>query len=150
MSVLAKCVKTRQLIREHIPGANILRRIYLFFDVAWASVLYGGAIDDYFHYRFYLRKHADRKNFIVWRKRRRIINLCNAIEDRDIFNLKPRFYKVFSSYLGREWLDLTQATLEEFAAFVSLHPRFFVKPVQGAFGIGARIQTISEEIYKVL
>jgi len=121
MGLIDKHKKIRILISTYLPTLNPVKRFFIYTDVIWASLFYGGAVDDYFYYQFYYRKHADRKNFIVWRKRRKIINICNKKADRQVFNMKPLFHKTFSSYLGRDWLDMTEASITEFEAFVSRH-----------------------------
>lgn len=139
-SVRGRIKKIRLYIRDYMPEANFLLRLVMFLDVIWASWFYGGAIDDYFRYHFFLRSHADRKNFIVWRKRKRIINTCNKKEDRDIFNAKPRFNKTFAAFVGRDWLNTAECSFDDFASFISRNKRFFVKPVAGSFGWGVRVQ----------
>lgn len=122
-----------------MPGINVIRRYRIFCDVVWASLLYGGSIDDYFLYDFYYRSHASRKRFNVWRKRRRIINICNQKESRIIFNSKALFNKTFTAFINRDWLNTKECSSAEFAAFAAKHRRFFAKPVIGSFGAGARI-----------
>ena len=137
--VRGRVKKTGRLIAEHMPDAGRFLSLIIFIDVVWATILYGGAIDDYFYYNFYQRRHSARKNFNTWRKRKQIINACNDREDREIFNDKSRFNETFSLYLGREWLDLSRCSYRDFAAFVRSNPRFIVKPPVGSFGQGVRL-----------
>lgn len=142
--IRGRAEKIKAYIREYMPEANFLLRLVIFLDVIWASWFYGGAIDDYFRYNFFLRSHADRKNFIVWRKRKRIINSCNKKEDRDIFNIKSRFNEIFAAFVGRDWLNTAECSFEDFASFLSRNERFFVKPVAGSFGLGVRVQDTAD------
>ncbi len=143
-SVKGRVEKIKAYIRDYMPEANSFIKFVIFLDVVWACEFYGGAIDDYFRYHFFLRSHADRKNFIVWKKRKRIINTCNHKEDRDIFNTKSRFNKTFAAFVGREWLNTMECSFEDFAAFISRNKRFFVKPVAGSFGWGVRVQEVTD------
>jgi len=144
-SITARIKKINGYIKDFMPDAGFLRRLFIFLDVILASMYYGGAIDDYYNYNFFLRSHAGRKNFIVWRKRKRIINTCNNKEDRDIFNAKPRFNKTFAAFVGREWLNTAECSYDDFASFVSKNKRFFVKPVAGSFGRGVRVQEAADD-----
>ena len=92
--------KIKAYIRDYLPKANFFQRLLVFFDAIWTCKYYGCSIDDYFRYQFFQRRHFSRKDFIVWRQRKRIINTCNKVEDRDIFISKPRFNKLFQNYLG--------------------------------------------------
>lgn len=133
-----------------MPKAGVISRIYIFLDVVWATFLYGGAIDDYFLYNFYQRSHAGRRLFNVWRKRRRIINICNRKEDRVIFNNKAMFNSFFAAFIQRDWLNTQECSFAEFADFAGRHPRFFAKPVVGSFGAGARIVDSAAEDLQAL
>ena len=128
-----------------MPGINLFHRFHIFFDVVWASLLYGGSIDDYFLYDFYYRSHASRRRFNVWRKRRRIINICNQKEGRIIFNSKALFNETFAAFVNRDWLNTRECSFAEFAAFASKHQQFFVKPVIGSFGTGTGIVDTAEQ-----
>lgn len=143
-SLLGRLRKIKAYTRDYLPKARFVQRLLVFFDSLWTCKYYGCSIDDYFRYQFFYRRHSSRKDFIVWRQRKRIINTCNKTEDRDIFISKPRFNKLFDSFLGRDWLDVEACCYEDFAAFVARNKRFFVKPVAGSFGWGVRIHEVGD------
>ncbi|GEN30139.1 hypothetical protein CQU01_03770 [Cerasibacillus quisquiliarum] len=118
---------------------NIFQKVRILCDLGLSILIYGSGINDYFQYQFYKRKHIDRKTFIVHRKRMRIVKTFNDVNDRKIFDSKPEFNKKYSSYIQRDWLDISNSTFEEFENFVSKHNKFIVKPVAGSHGKGIRI-----------
>lgn len=138
-SIGRRLKKINAYIRDYMTQADSFQSMMILFDSIWTCGYYGCSIDDYFRYYFFYRRHASRKDFILWRQRKRIINTCNKVEDRDIFIAKPRFNKIFDNYVGRDWLDMEDCSYEEFSAFVTRNKRFFVKPVAGSFGWGVRI-----------
>ena len=144
INIQEKVAKIRGYIQERIPEAGRLQGLFIFWDVVWSSWVYGGAIDDYFHYNFFKRNHAGRKDFFLWRKRKKTINICNNKQDRDVFNNKARFNKAFYGFIGREWLDTTKCSLADFLSFAEKNSRFFVKPLVGSFGHGARLVELSD------
>src|SRR5699024_2002682 len=83
--------------------------------------------------------------FIVHRKRMRIVNTCNDLQDREIFNHKSQFNEIFTDYIGRDWRDLNQCTYEEFYEFTEKHNKFIVKPTEGSHGKNIYFQTIDKE-----
>lgn len=123
---------------------NIFQKTKIIFDLGLSIIIYGSGINDYFQYQFYKRKHIDRKTFIVHRKRMKIVNTFNDQEDRKILDSKPAFNKKYSSFINRDWLEISTASLEEFSNFAEKHQRFIVKPADGSHGKGIRIEDISK------
>lgn len=126
------------------PPLHPVKKIFLMLDFLVAIPVYGLGINDYLQYEFYKKRHADRKNFIVYRKRMRIVRLFNRPEDKAVFDSKQRFNAVFNDYIGRHWLDIRQAGLEEFIGFSETVKRFMVKPAEGSHGKGIRIMESHE------
>lgn len=128
---------------------NLFQKSIILFDMGISMVIYGSGINDYFQYQFYKRKHIDRKSFIVHRKRMRIVNHFNNSNGKALFDSKPDFNTKYTDFIGRDWLDISNSTFEEFKAFVKKHPRFIEKPVDGSHGKGIRIIDLNQENIKV-
>ena len=135
------------MLNEYVDhDLNMLQKTLVLIDLAVSIVIYGVGITDYFQYQFYKRRHLDRKDFIVHRKRMWLVRTFNNKEDRLIFDDKARFNSVFNNYLHRRWLNISNCTFEEFKDFVAEESKFMVKPLQGSHGIGIRIVDIGDYI----
>lgn len=154
--IIKKIRKIKSLMSNCISTSiNPIKKLLIYIDFAWSIIFYGVNIDEYFQYQFYKRRHADRKNFIVYRKRMRIVRTCNDKNDRNIFDFKPKFNKLFNKYLGRDWLFMDECSFGEFTNFISKNKKIFVKPVDSFYGLGVRIQNVNQndnlrELYEQL
>lgn len=104
----------------------------------------GFSCTDYFVFEFYNKESAVRETFmgndLVKGFRQRVYVACsNDSKYRHCFRLKSKFNQTFAKYVNRDWVDATTCTFEEFAAFLEKHEKFFVKPVGGTGGVGARV-----------
>lgn len=130
------------------PDLKGVNKVFITFDFLSSVIIYGAGVNDYLHYKFYKRKHSDRKNFIVYKKRMRIVNAFNNKVDRDIFDSKEKFNKTFSNYIGRRWLSTNNMTFDDFEDFSKSVLKFIVKPVAGSHGKGLRIISMEEQLNK--
>lgn len=135
-----RAYKIKKLLEDHFLGdLNLSKKVIILIDLAFSIIIYGCGITDFFQYQFYKRKHRERKDFIVHRKRMWLVKHLNDKNDRKIFDQKPVFNKLFNDYLGREWLDITTSSFDDFYKFTNKFNKFLVKPVSGSHGIGIRI-----------
>lgn len=136
------------------PNLSILKRIEIIVDFCMCVILYGAGINDYFQYNFYKRRHADRKNFIVGRKWKKIIKICNYKIKQEEFDNKCKFNKEYSEYLGRRWLDMDVCNYEEFRSFMDKHHQVLSKIKNGSGGNGINLINYEKEklpdLYKTL
>lgn len=112
-------------------------KLGLMSDVFWERLRYGTEIQDYFQYEFYNYKSRERRKYMTFSKLRYTMNVCNDPSKRELFDDKALFNKTFADYLFRDWLDVTEASYEEFSAFIKKHPTFFAKARSGMFGKNA-------------
>ena len=97
---------------------------------------------DYFVFEFYNKEPSVRETFMGNSRtgfRQRVFKACNQDPKRHCLRLKSKFNQTFAKYVNRDWVDATTCTFEEFAAFLEKHEKFFVKPVGGTGGVGARV-----------
>src|SRR5699024_9795604 len=139
--------KVKRMMDDHTePNLNILQKVKIITDLGISILIYGSGINDYFQYQFYKRKHVDRKKFVVYRKRMRIVNTFNDPEDRKVLDIKPLFNKKYNAFIQRDWLDISNSTYNEFKDFTNRNNKFIVKPIDGSHGKGIRIIDISKII----
>ncbi|MFS0645396.1 sugar-transfer associated ATP-grasp domain-containing protein [Siminovitchia sp. 179-K 8D1 HS] len=121
------------------PKLNWFIKASITLDFLTTVLLYGAGVNDYFQYKLYKRRHSARKDFVVYKKRMKIVKTFNDESDRNIFNSKERFNKVFKDYIGREWLSVKDSNLALFEEFTERVPKFIVKPNEGSHGKGIRV-----------
>ncbi|MBR6473487.1 MAG: hypothetical protein IKS99_07185 [Firmicutes bacterium] len=104
---------------------------------------------DYFDYFFYLKEFNVRKTFLSNDGYRKYIaRVC--LKNLMLFKNKARFDEFFADEVGRDNLDATNCSFEDFKAFTERNPQIFVKPVEGTGGEGAAvIDTTGRDIREV-
>ena len=145
-------IKKFRLLMENFvaPNLNLLKKIGIILDFCICVVLYGAGINDYFQYNFYRRKHSDRKNFIVGRKWKKIIRVCNKKINQKEFDDKCKFNYIYSEYLGREWLDMDSCEFDAFDEFMKKHSVAISKIKNGSGGNGINIIKYEKEDNEIL
>ena len=95
-------------------------------------------VREYFYFQFYQRTREVGDTFLTTRRRDCFVHRigddetgnCTAPGNKILFNM------LFGEFLGREWLNPTAVTPEEFAAFVKKHGRVLIKPAGDGCGHG--------------
>lgn len=119
----------------HNPSARV--KIWLAFDYIGAYICHGASFNDYFGYRFNTLSRVGRKEYVTLRRTRKIQRICNNPEAIDNFRDKVKFNTLYSNYLGRKWIDVNKASLDEFRQFLDdVGDVVFIKDVNGLCGIG--------------
>lgn len=110
-----------------------------FMDWMIAFFIHGASINDYFAYRFFYLRHSGRKEFITFRRHKKIQAICNpTLMDRELCRDKACFNRHFSAYLGRNWLDVSTCTFQEFCNFFKNYEVVFLKDISSFRGIGIK------------
>ena len=89
---------------------------------------------DYTLFGMYDMNDEQRSNLITRTKNQQYIDALNPKEDRHFFENKIEFLEIFSKEIGREYLDLTNATYDDFEAFFQKHGQMIAKPEAGLWG----------------
>lgn len=138
--------KIKRMMNDFIEQElNIFQKTKIVVDLGLSILIYGSGINDYFQYQFYKRKHIDRKSFVVYRKRMRIVHTFNDAKDRQVLDLKPLFNEKYAAYIQRDWLDILNTSFEEFSEFTKRNIKFIVKPTDGSHGKGIRVVEVTKE-----
>ena len=114
-------------------------------DFLLEKIRYKTKMSDYIQYEYYKKPNYLRREFIDENRREIIHRIMNDPKDCELFNNKTEFNRVFTKYLGRDWFDTQNDTFENFRLFVEKHKKFFVKPAEGWFGIGAGICNVEDD-----
>ena len=120
-------------------------RFILFFDMIYCSFKYLAGYTDYFLFYFEELTNKERKTYITGGVNARYINHLNDKEYYKYFRDKVLFNETFKEYLNRGYLDLRNATLDEFEQFVKKHPVIIVKPIDNTGGFNVEKYTIDKK-----
>ncbi len=121
------------------PDLTLWKKIGINLDYFLETKLHGIQLIDYLQYGFYWKSKPERRKFVCRGEARKILRECNDDALFHVFDRKAEFNEMFSAYLGREWLDVTSCSFDEFQHFIQRHHKVFVKPEEGSYGIGAGI-----------
>ena len=121
----------------HVGECKRFKKFVYFLDYLRAYILHGASFNDYFGYQFYRLNNRGRKQYITLKRTRKLQKLVNNPAALNNFRNKVIFNTIFSSYLGRKWLDVSKSSFSEFSNFIdSLNSDVFIKDVNGLCGIG--------------
>ena len=140
-SYLGKIKRFDQTIKDGqkagLPAdMSILRKTGLFLDFMGEYLFHGAYLLDYIQYGFYWKNRRERDRYVVHGKLLEMMKICNSPAHRYIFDQKPEFDKAFQEFLQRDFLNMPDATEEDFRNFISGKEHFFTKQPDGMFGTG--------------
>lgn len=114
----------------HIPRAVILA------DMVQCSVRYYAGYYDYHEWDYHLMNHRERKTYLTRPQAHQLVLHYNDRAFSHLFMNKVEFNRRFADYVGRDWVDLRETSVEQFADFVAAHPRLFAKDPENLGGYG--------------
>jgi len=117
---------------------------FVLIDMIWCALRYGAGYSDYRIFGFAGKSAALRKTYVTRGINNQLIKKLNRREDYEKFENKVLFNKTFKDYVGRDWIFLKDATLPEFAEFISRHKVIMVKPIDNLCGHGIEKVEIAE------
>lgn len=112
--------------------------IWLFFDIIYCGFRYGAGHSDYRLCEFYNLTPPQRATYVTRGINNQLVRklndpeACAQLEDKTCFN------RLFAAQIGRDWLDLSSASFEEFEAFMKNRESIIAKPVAATCGVGVR------------
>lgn len=117
-------------------------RISVMLDVIRCGFVYGAGFNDYLLCEFYNLTKEQRATYVTRSVNNRLVSLLNDREYYHFFDNKSEFYQKFGPYLGRQWMDFSKATQEDFEQFMEHRDVIMVKPESESGGKGV------EKLYK--
>ena len=132
-----KIARFNETINSEIsPDLSAWQRFGIFCDFVGEYLFHGAYLNDYCQYDFYYKNRRERDNYIVFDKWMQIKNVCNDPDKVAIMDDKFLFNEAYKKFLGRDYLDINTATLEDFVQFLEGKEAIFVKEYDGTCGIG--------------
>ena len=104
-------------------------KVLLLIDILYCAFKYGVGYQDYRVFGFASLKRKDRLTFMTMNHNLHLAKTINDPEKRKIFSDKTLFFKNFSDYTKRNWLDLRKSNIADLERFIENKSEVFVKPV---------------------
>lgn len=147
MSPLSYIRRFRDLQKTYTGSPSNFAFLFYLADYILSFVIHGASFFDYFAYDFYKSRNKRKKDFITYRRHKKIQKICNP--DRNeilICRDKRAFNNRFSPYIQRKWLDVDKSTYEQFHNFINTSKgKIFIKGADGFCGNDVRSE-IKENI----
>ena len=128
--------------RAMIKTANMLHkktgngRIRLLCDMVKCAAKYNAGYIDYKIAEMYRLNEAQRRTQITRGISNSIVARMNDKKFWHFFDNKTEFNELFRDQVKRDWINLTTATKEQFAAFLEGRGDIICKPIDGSSGQG--------------
>lgn len=119
-------------------------KLAILLDMAWCTLRYGSGYYDYEIFAFYNLTAAQRKTYVTRFISKKFNMFMNDVNYCHLFDNKDEFYALFSEFTGRSYLDMSKASKEDLAAFVSGKDQIFCKLRDKTCGIGCERLNISD------
>lgn len=111
-------------------------RILLFLDMVWCGFRYGAGYRDYDLNEWWTLNRKQRKTYITRGINNTLVKKLNDSAYYHILDNKVDFNEYFADCLGRKWINLANASFEDFEAFYSEVDTVIAKPLNGTCGQG--------------
>ncbi len=111
-------------------------RIIIFIDMIYCSIKYLAGYMDYLVFNFEDLTQKQRSTFITRGVNNAYIKKMNQSAYYEKFNNKILFNQIFKKYIKRDFLNLQEATVEDFTQFIEKHHVIIVKPIDLQCGKG--------------
>ena len=105
-------------------------------DVVRCGIKYGAGFNDYLLCEFYNLTDAQRATYITRSVNNNLVRILNNRDYYHFFDNKAEFYTTFAKYIGRQWLDFSKASKEDFKKFMETRDAVMVKPGSSSGGFG--------------
>lgn len=106
----------------------------ILWDMALCAFRHQAGYHDYTIFGMYDMTEEQRKNILTRGKNRQYIEALNDPNDRHYFENKSEFLNLFAKESGRDFLDISNATFDDFNAFFQKHGQMIAKPEAGLAG----------------
>ena len=122
----------REQMKAQYSGARLFG---VWASMFWCVLRHGASPAEYARLDFDRKSDRERARYFTMFRFERFIKKANT-GDKRVFIDKTAFNRRFSGYLGRDWLDVSKASFEEFADFVRAHGQVMIKATSLSCGKG--------------
>ena len=118
---------------------------FIILDMIYCGIVYQAGYYDYQEFEFYNLNRAERETYLTRGKNNEIVRLFNDKNYFHSFENKVEFNKIFSKFLKRDWMFLSN-NVDEFVMFFKSHNNIIVKPIDSTGGNGVEKYTYTNEV----
>lgn len=122
-----------------------VNKIHIFFDMCFCILKYNIGYLDYRIFGFVDKNAEQRKTYMTYNHN---IALFKMVDDKDLSYLlkdKLAFNKKYRQYIGRDFFDPSEGTLDDFKQFLKDKKELFIKPANSFGGLGEYRPIIIDE-----
>lgn len=151
---MGKIANAKRIVNQIAESTGLkltpLQKFGVLLDYMSEIYIHGVRPVEYIQFDFYWKSKRDRRRYACLRQLNEIVAVANKKEDFKYFDDKILFAKTFSKYIGRDWLDVNECSLEDFEEMLRKHDKLFVKPKEGLMGEGVYVQDTKNDDPKKL
>ena len=130
--------------------------LFILFDIIHCGLKYQAGYYDYQEFEFYLLNKEERKTYLTRGINNSLVKKYNNKDFWYILQDKIEFNKTFSKYIKRDWIDLREASVEEFEKFLDKKDYVIAKELDNCGGKGItkikadkkKAKSLKEELIK--
>jgi len=138
---------TVDIVSKENPNKN---KLFILLHVVYSVFRYGLSFADYRKANFINLNREEKKQILGKKEYNKVVKYLDNEQYSVIFSDKILFNKIFKKYIGREYIDIRNSSLEEFIEFVKNKETFFVKK-HNSFGGNGVERVINKDLdYKKL
>lgn len=124
---------------DQIKKESGQNKIITFFDMLWCIFRYNVGYLEYRVFGFcYIKGSKSRSSFLTMNDNLLLVNTLNNKEYQHYFKDKIEFNNQFKEYIGRDFLDIRNISIEDFKSFLNTHPIVFAKVLDEFGGLGIK------------
>ena len=138
--MISKLNKFFNTAEQKIGKLSFFQKMFLLLDYGHAAFRFRIHTADYFKLKLHEKNNWGKSLYVTDYKKMKFVRTVNNMEDAKYFREKNLFFDKFKEFANRDALNLETCSQEEFAVFANKHNAFFVKPVNGFFGLGAYVE----------
>ena len=131
---------------EIIAKENNKSILYVKFNWLINLMLYGVSYTDYFRGNYINLTRKEKKTFVTAKSFYKMLKKLNKKQGKEYLSDKVKFDNMFKEFLGRDFIDIRSASIEEFSNFLKGKTKVFAKIVDGFGGHGVEKVTIDSSI----
>lgn len=102
-------------------------RIFIVLDMIYCAIRYGTGYKDYKDCELYFADKEAKSTYLTETINNEIIDKYNDKDLFPIFENRTEFYKTYSNFVGRRWVDLNEVDNSKFSIFIKKYNTAIVK-----------------------
>ncbi len=112
------------------------KKLAVMLDMVRCAKAFGAGYYDYLIFEFEQMTMAQRATYMTRFTNKKLMGMMNDPEHAILFDEKHRFYQVFSDFLGRTFLSLSDCDRETLKKYLADKSQVIAKPTEGECGHG--------------